>query len=186
MSVAVQAHQTPEKFGVDTAQFEEITPAKDDRLALSKQSSSRRMEKGSDSETHSNKDRNKNTQKNSKDYYSSQEESYDEDFESDPDDYQRKSIGKNTARKSPTPKRNLSRNASRSPDTTRTKSPSIMSPRSNKKGKGKRRFKPYESPRSSSPGILVTNLFKQNNATSSKRRESREFRRCTQRKTDLY
>ena len=159
MSVAVQAHQTPEKFGVDAAQFEEITTPKDKRLAHTiKHSTSRRMEKGSDSENYSNKERSKNTlNKNSKDYYSSQEESYDDDFESDPDDYQRKSLGKNTARKSPSPKRNLSRNNSRSPDTTRTKSPSVISPRSNKKGKGKRRFKPYESPRSSSPGILVTN-----------------------------
>ena len=151
----MQAHQTPEKFNVNATQFEEITAAK----VVSKQSSSRRMEKGSDSETHSNKERDKNTQKkNSKDYYSSEEESYDDDFDSDPDDSNRKSIGKNTARKSPSPKRNSTRNTSRSPDTTRTKSPNLISPRSNKKGKGKRRFKPYES-RSSSPGILVTNCL---------------------------
>ena len=156
MSLAIQANQAPEKFDVGTAQFEDIFSAKDDRVVISKQTSSNKMSKGSESETHSNKEENKtSSKKGSRDYYSTEEESYDDDFESDPEDSPRKSMGKNTARKSPSPKRNLSRDNTRSPETIRTKSPSIISPRSNKKGKRKRRFKPYES-RSSSPGILVT------------------------------
>jgi hypothetical protein len=151
MSLAVQAHQTPAKIGVDTAQFEEIVAPKDERVAISKKGSSSNMDKESNPETYSDKEENKkSTKKDSKSYYSSEEDSYDDDFESDPGESPRKT--KDTARKSPSPKRN----SSRSPETVRTKSPSVLSPRSNKKVKRKRRFKPYESPRSSSPGILVT------------------------------
>ena len=153
MSVAVQAHQTPAKFGVDTAQFEEIIAPKDDRVSTQ---ASSKMSK--DSETESNKEGNtKSQKKDSKDYSSSEEGSYGDDFESDAGESPRKSVLKNTARNSPSPRRY----SSHSPETTRTKSPSIISPRSHKKGKRKKRFKPYESPRSLSPGILVTSLFKQ-------------------------
>jgi hypothetical protein len=155
MSVAVQAHQTPAKFGVDTAQFEEIIAPKDDRVSTQ---ASNKMNKGSETETQSNKEGNtKSQKKDSKDYSSSEEGSYGDDFESDAGESPRKSVLKNTARNSPSPRRY----SSHSPETTRTKSPSIISPRSHKKGKRKKRFKPYESPRSLSPGILVTSLFKQ-------------------------
>ena len=168
MSVAVQAHQSPAKFGVDTAQFEEIIAPKDEGIAISKNTSSGNMDKESDTDGYSNKENNKNsTKKDSKNYYSSEEDSYDDDFESDVGESPRKSVSKDTARKSPSSKRN----SSHSPESTRTKSPSVISPRSYKKGKRKRRFKPYESPRSSSPGILVTSCLNKNNATTSKKME---------------
>jgi hypothetical protein len=168
MSVAVQTHQTPAKFGVDTAQFEEIIAPKDEGIKISKNTSSANMDKESDTDGHSSKEKDKtSTKKDSKSYYSSEEDSYDDDFESDVGESSRKAAGKDTARQSPTPKRN----SSRSPESVRTKSPSVISPRSTKKGKRKRKFKPYESPRSSSPGILVTTCLNKNNATTSKWRK---------------
>ena len=161
MSLAVQTHQRPEKFDVDRAQFAEIIAPRNERVAMSKQ---RETEKGSGSETLSNKENDKSPRKDSKDYYSSEEDSYDDDFESDAGESFRKSEAKNTARRSPIPKRNLVRTSEK----FRTKSPTFVSTHSSKKGKGKKRFKPYISPRSTSPGILVTYCLDKHNETTSR------------------
>lgn len=160
MSLTLQSRQTATKFDVNAAQFEEIIAPKD---AVISNSSTMNQESDSDA---------KSAQKGRNDSYSSGDDTYDDDFESEDNEIPRKSFAKSTARSSPGVKRDLSRNGSHSPQ---TKSRSVSTPRTNKKVKRKKRFKPYESPRTSSPGILDTIIFqtknKQKNMGTTKNRK---------------
>lgn len=145
MSVEVQTPHDHKQFGINSSQFEEIVPTTRDERSSNLSPKRKEMKKESDTEAPTDKEDIKQ-RKNSKSNYSSDGNgSYEDDFE----EIETPNMKKVPQKSNPESSGRLS-NSSRSPETSTAKSTSVLSRRSSRKFKKK--FKAYESPRSSSPG----------------------------------